>query len=62
MLVPTRTMPLMLASSVEVVSTARWHRRQRSTSTEATGREIESMLCLTEEPDADEERSESEAE
>lgn len=55
-------MPLMLASSVDVVSTARWHRRQRSTSTEATGREIESMLCLTEDPDAEEERSESEAE
>lgn len=36
MLVPMRTMPLELASSVEVNSTARAHLRQRNTSTETT--------------------------
>jgi hypothetical protein len=49
MFTPMRTMPLWLASSVDVISTDRWHRRQRSTSTEATGRE--SMLCLTDDAD-----------
>lgn len=43
-----RTMPVELTSSVEVASTERAQRMQRSTSTEATdGRGAEeSMLCL----------------
>jgi len=47
MLVPMRTMPLELTSSVDVVSTDRAQRRHRSTSTETTGRVEESMLCRT---------------
>lgn len=43
MLVPMRTMPVDRTSSVEVISTARAQRRQRRTSTEATGRDITSM-------------------
>lgn len=40
-----RTMPALLASSVDVVSTARAQRMQRSTCTEAMGRgRWESML------------------
>lgn len=37
-------MPCEDGSSVDVVSTDLAHRRQRRTSTEATGREMESML------------------
>jgi hypothetical protein len=55
-------MPAALASSVEVISTARAHRRQRRTSTETLGRCELSMLCLTDDADVDEERSESDAE
>ena len=62
MLVPIRTIPLELASSVEVISTERAHRRQRSTSTDTMGREPESMLCLTDDPEVCDERSESDAE
>jgi hypothetical protein len=54
-----RTMPMVLTSSVEVASTERAHRMQRSTSTEAMGRAIASMLCLwpeSEEEDDDDER------
>lgn len=54
-----RTMPLERRSSVEVISTARAQRRQRRTSTEATGRAAGSMLRLAE---PEEEISESEAE
>jgi hypothetical protein len=52
-------MPLELTSSVDVVSTDRAHRRHRSTSTETTGLDEESMLCRTEEPDLELEISES---
>lgn len=62
MLVPMRTMPLLLTSSVDVVSTDRAHRRHRRTSTDTTGLDDESMLCRTEEPDLDDERSESDDE
>lgn len=54
-----RTIPIVLTSSVEVASTERAHRMQRSTSTEAMGRAIESMLYLwpeSEEEDDDDER------
>lgn len=51
-----RTMPAVLASSVVVVSADRAHRMQRSTSTEAMGRGLESIL------DEDEGTSESEDE
>jgi hypothetical protein len=44
MLCPIRTMPWEDGSSVDVVSTDLAHRRQRRTSTEATGRVMESML------------------
>lgn len=58
-----RTMPVELTSSVDVVSTDRAHRRHRSTSTETTsGLVDESILCRTEEPDLEDERSESEEE
>lgn len=57
-----RTMPLVLTSSVEVVSTDRAHRRHRSTSTETTGLVDESMLCRTQESDLDDGRSESDDE
>lgn len=40
-----RTMPAVLASSVVVVSADRAHRMQRSTSTEAMGRGLESILA-----------------
>lgn len=53
-----RTIPMVVTSSVEVVSTERAHRMQRSTSTEAIGRAIESMLCLW--PELEEDESESE--
>ncbi|KAL7907909.1 hypothetical protein GGI35DRAFT_481552 [Trichoderma velutinum] len=49
-------MPAVLASSVVVVSADRAHRMQRSTSTEAMGRGLESIL------DEDEATSESEDE
>lgn len=45
-----------------MISSARAHRRQRSTATWTAGLCVESMLCLTEEEEAEEERSESEAE
>lgn len=51
-----RTMPAVLASSVVVVSADRAHRMQRSTSTEAMGRGLASILA------EDEETSESEDE
>jgi hypothetical protein len=54
-----RTIPMVVTSSVEVVSTERAHRMQRSTSTEAIGRAIESMLRLW--PELEEDESESEA-
>lgn len=47
-------MPIELASSVDVASTARAHRMQRSTSTEATGIEAESMLCRYEMSESEE--------
>jgi hypothetical protein len=52
-----RTMPIVLTSSVEVASTERAHRMQRTTSTEAMGRAMASILCLypeSEEDDDDE--------
>jgi hypothetical protein len=52
-------MPAVLASSVVVVSAERAHRMQRSTSTEAMGRGLESIL---EEADDEEETSESDEE
>ncbi len=56
-------MPLELASSVDVASTARAHRMQRSTSTWTTGLCELSMLWRYEPPDEDpDDRSESEAE
>lgn len=56
-------MPMELASSVEVASTARAQRIQRRTSTEATGRVTVSMLVLYPvATDDDDERSESEDE
>lgn len=56
-----RTMPLELASSVDVVSTDRAHRRHLNTSTETVGRE--SMLYPPAELDPpDDERSESDDE
>lgn len=62
MFVPIWTMPYDEGWSVDVTSSARAHRRQRSTATWTGGRCEESMLCLTEEEEAEEERSESEAE
>jgi hypothetical protein len=54
-------MPLELASSVDVVSTDRAHRRHLNTSTEAAGRE--SMLYRPAEIDPpDDDRSESDDE
>jgi len=38
-------MPYKLGSSVEVISSARAHRRQRMRVTWTVGREAESMLC-----------------
>lgn len=61
MLVPMRTMPLWLASSVDVVSTDRAQRRQRSTSTETTGLADAFLLRRPVEPDRVE-RSESDDE
>lgn len=60
MLVPIWTIPEELGSSVVVISSARAHLRQRSTSTEAMGC-VESMLCLTDDDDV-EDRSESDDE
>lgn len=54
-------MPDELGSSVDVISSARAHRRQRRVATWTVGRCDESMLCLTEDDEADE-RSESETE
>lgn len=67
MLVPIWTMPDRLGSSVDVISSARAHRRQRMTATCTGGRVAESMLCRAAAPEVDEEddvdeRSESDAE
>lgn len=56
-----RTMPMELASSVDVASTERAHRMQRRTSTEATGAWTVSMVKVVELAEVDE-RSESEEE
>jgi hypothetical protein len=47
MLVPIWTMPDMVGSSVEVISSARAHRRQRRVATCTAGRVVVSMLCRT---------------
>jgi hypothetical protein len=58
-----RTMPMLLASSVDVASTARAQRMHRKISTEATGRWLESMLMrYPEEETVEVERCESEEE
>jgi hypothetical protein len=63
MLVPIWTMPRELGSSVDVISSARAHRRQRITVTWMGGRCDESMLCRTDDREEElEERSESDAE
>jgi hypothetical protein len=59
MLCPTRTIPVEAGSSVLVASTDLAQRMQRSTSTEAIGREMGSMLARKGEGA---ERSESEEE
>jgi len=56
-------MPRELGSSVEVISSARAHRRHRMTVTWMVGRCEESMLCLVDDrEDEPDERSESDAE
>jgi hypothetical protein len=62
MLVPIWTIPEELGSSVEVISSARAHLRQRRIETWTTGREVESMLSRMDVPEPEEERSESDAE
>jgi hypothetical protein len=65
MLVPIWTMPERLGSSVEVISSARAHRKQRMTATWTVGREGESMLrraTVVELIALDEGRSESDPE
>jgi len=63
MLVPIWTMPDELGSSVDVISSARAHLRQRITVTWIGGRCDESMLCRTDDRE-DEllDKSESDAE
>ncbi|KAH6603289.1 hypothetical protein Trco_008064 [Trichoderma cornu-damae] len=55
-------MPAVLASSVVVVSADRAHRMQRSTSTEAMGRGLESILGRLDEEAEDDEEGTSESE
>ncbi|KAL6900344.1 hypothetical protein GGI43DRAFT_383822 [Trichoderma evansii] len=55
-------MPAVLASSVVVVSADRAHRMQRSTSTEALGRGLESILADDEETPEEEEEAEAKLE
>jgi len=57
-----RTMPAVLASSVVVVSADRAHRMQRSTSTEALGRGLESILADDEGTPEEEEDAEAKLE
>lgn len=54
-----RTMPAVLASSVVVVSADRAQRMQRSTSTEAMGRGLASILTEEEETSESEEEAEA---
>jgi len=63
MFIPICTIPKVLGSSVEVISSARAHLRQRMTVTRMAGRCEESMLCRADDrEDEPLERSESDAE
>lgn len=59
---PIWTIPDEAGSSVDVISSARAHLRQRMTVTWMAGRCVESMLCRTGDLDEVDERSESDVE